>query len=77
MPGHEVVGCLAALGADTASIWKVGQRVGVGRLGGHCNECVQCRQGHFQLCHNQPFVGATCDGGYADLINEQIELRAA
>jgi alcohol dehydrogenase len=40
----------------------------VGRLGGHCNECAQCRQGHFQLCQNQPFVGASCDGGYAEMM---------
>lgn len=68
VPGHEVVGRIAALGEHTASIWKVGQRVGVGRLGGHCNECVQCRHGNFQLCQSQPFVGATCDGGYAEMM---------
>ena len=68
VPGHEVVGRIAALGANTPSIWKVGQRVGVGRLGGYCNECIQCRQGHFQLCQNQPFVGATSDGGYAEMM---------
>lgn len=68
VPGHEVVGRIVALGAHTPSIWKLGQRVGVGRFGGHCNECVQCRQGHFQLCQNQPVVGATCDGGYAEMM---------
>lgn len=46
----------------------MGQRVGVGRLGGYCNECPQCRQGQFQLCQNQPFVGASCDGGYAEMM---------
>lgn len=68
VPGHEVVGRIAALGPNTPSIWKLGQRVGVGRLGGYCNECAQCRQGRFQLCENQPFVGATCDGGYAEMM---------
>ncbi|HWT20617.1 MAG TPA: alcohol dehydrogenase [Variovorax sp.] len=68
VPGHEVVGRIVALGPHVPSIWKVGQRVGVGRLGGHCNECVQCRQGRFQLCQNQPVVGATCDGGYAEMM---------
>lgn len=68
VPGHEVVGRIAALGPHTPSIWKLGQRVGVGRLGGHCNECAQCRQGHFQLCQNQAFVGASCDGGYAEMM---------
>ncbi|MGR3905857.1 alcohol dehydrogenase [Burkholderia sp. SR8] len=68
VPGHEIIGRIAALGANVPSRWKVGQRVGVGRLGGYCNECVQCRQGHFQLCRNQPVVGATCDGGYAEMM---------
>jgi alcohol dehydrogenase len=68
VPGHEVVGRIAALGEHTPAIWTVGQRVGVGRLGGHCNECPQCRQGYFQLCQNQPFVGATRDGGYAEMM---------
>ncbi|ABO59597.1 alcohol dehydrogenase (plasmid) [Burkholderia vietnamiensis] len=68
VPGHEVVGRIAALGTSAPSIWKIGQRVGVGRLGGHCNECAQCRQGNFQLCVNQPVVGAMCDGGYAEMM---------
>jgi alcohol dehydrogenase len=68
IPGHEVVGCIAVLGEDVAPTWKLGQRVGVGRLGGHCSYCVQCRRGVFQLCENQQFVGATCDGGYAEMI---------
>ncbi|WP_334109059.1 alcohol dehydrogenase catalytic domain-containing protein [Methylobacillus sp.] len=68
VPGHEVVGRIVAMGANIPSIWKVGQRVGVGRLGGHCNECAQCRQGQFHLCRNQPFVGSSCDGGYAEMM---------
>jgi alcohol dehydrogenase len=68
VPGHEVVGRIATLGVATPSIWKIGQRVGVGRLGGHCNECVQCRRGEFQLCLNQPVVGVSCDGGYAEMM---------
>lgn len=68
VPGHEVVGRIVAIGENVPSIWKQGQRVGVGRLGGHCNECAQCRQGQFQLCANQPFVGASCDGGYAEMM---------
>jgi alcohol dehydrogenase len=68
VPGHEVVGRIAAVGPGTAPAWRIGQRVGVGRLGGHCNECGQCRQGRFQLCLNQPVVGASCDGGYAEMM---------
>jgi len=68
VPGHEVVGHIVALGAGVPAVWKLGQRVGVGRLGGHCNECAQCRQGRFQLCVNQPVVGSSCDGGYAEMM---------
>ncbi|TKC92231.1 alcohol dehydrogenase [Trinickia terrae] len=68
VPGHEVIGRIASIGAGAPAIWKVGQRVGVGRFGGHCNECDQCRRGQFQLCRNQPVVGATCDGGYAEMM---------
>ncbi|RQR29629.1 zinc-binding dehydrogenase [Burkholderia sp. Bp9142] len=68
VPGHEVVGRIAAIGPDVPPLWSVGQRVGVGRLGGHCNACAPCRQGNFQLCENQPVVGSTCDGGYAEMM---------
>ncbi len=68
VPGHEVVGRIVAIGKDVASIWRVGQRVGVGRLGGACLECASCRQGHFHLCPNQPFIGSTQDGGYAEMM---------
>ncbi|MDK4743053.1 alcohol dehydrogenase [Rhizobium sp. CNPSo 3464] len=68
VPGHEVIGRIAAVGPNTPSIWKVGQRVGVGRLGGHCNECRECRRGRFNLCRNQTVVGASSDGGYAEMM---------
>ncbi|VVE09894.1 alcohol dehydrogenase [Pandoraea terrae] len=68
VPGHEVVGHIAAVGDGVPSMWKLGQRVGVGRKGGHCGECQQCRRGEFQLCPNQPILGASCDGGYAEMM---------
>lgn len=68
VPGHEVVGRIVAIGENVASIWKEGQRVGVGRMGGHCLECSECRQGHFQLCLNQKAVGSSYDGGYAEMM---------
>lgn len=68
VPGHEVVGRILSCGKAVSERWQIGQRVGVGRLGGQCNECAQCRQGKFQLCLNQQFVGSSCDGGYAELM---------
>ena len=68
VPGHEIVGRIVAMGERVPALWKVGQRVGVGRLDGHCNSCTQCRKGVFQLCTHQPRVGASCDGGYAEMM---------
>ena len=67
VPGHEVAGRIAALGAGVVG-WRGGQRVGVGRLGGHCGECRHCRLGEFVLCEHQPIVGLTQDGGYAEMM---------
>lgn len=68
VPGHEVVGRIAAIGSSTPAMWSLRQRVGMGRLGGHCNVCEPCRRGQFQLCQDQPIVGASCDGGYAEMM---------
>jgi len=67
VPGHEVVGRIDAVG-ERVSRWSVGQRVGVGYLGGHCGQCAQCRRGAFVHCLEQPISGATTDGGYADVM---------
>src|SRR5258708_38920656 len=65
VPGHEVVGRIDALG-EGVSGWKIGQRVGVGFLGGHCGVCQSCRRGDFVTCSNQPISGVHYDGGYAE-----------
>ena len=44
VPGHEAVGRIDALGAHVQG-WTVGQRVGVGFLGGFCGYCEFCRGG--------------------------------
>ncbi len=68
VPGHEVIGRLVAIGEQVPPMWRLGQRVGVGRLGGHCQACSMCRRGLFNLCQDQAFVGATRDGGYAEMM---------
>lgn len=68
VPGHEVVGRIISRGADVPAGWHIGQRVSVGRLGGHCGQCAQCREGRFVLCPNQPITGVDCDGGYAEMM---------
>jgi D-arabinose 1-dehydrogenase-like Zn-dependent alcohol dehydrogenase len=67
VPGHEVIGRIDALGAG-AEPWRVGQRVGIGFLGGHCGICTRCRHGDFVNCERQPVSGVHTDGGYAEVM---------
>src|ERR1700752_3819880 len=65
VPGHEVVGRIDALGSGVQG-WAVGQRVGVGFLGGSCGYCEFCRNGDLVNCRNQEYTGIHHDGGYAE-----------
>jgi D-arabinose 1-dehydrogenase-like Zn-dependent alcohol dehydrogenase len=67
VPGHEVIGRIDLLGAGVEG-WQVGQRVGVGFLGGHCGTCPPCRRGEFVHCQRQPLSGGHSDGGYAEVM---------
>ncbi len=67
VPGHEAVGRIDAIGAGVAG-WQVGQRVGVGFLGGSCGHCRPCRDGDLVNCQNQAFTGIQRDGGYAEVM---------
>jgi propanol-preferring alcohol dehydrogenase len=67
VPGHEVVGRIDALGEGVQG-WMLGQRVGVGFLGGSCGYCEFCRNGDLVNCKNQEFTGIHHDGGYAEMM---------
>jgi propanol-preferring alcohol dehydrogenase len=67
VPGHEAVGVIDMLGAGVEG-WVVGQRVGVGFLGGSCGRCHECRGGDLVNCRNQEFTGIQHDGGYAEVL---------
>jgi propanol-preferring alcohol dehydrogenase len=64
VPGHEIVGRVAALGAGVTG-FTVGERVGVPWLGSTCGICRYCRAGAENLCDAPVFTGYTRDGGYA------------
>lgn len=49
VPGHEIAGVVAAVGADVTK-FKVGDRVGVGCMVDSCRECENCRAGLEQYC---------------------------
>ena len=65
VPGHEAVGRIDAIGEDVQG-WALGQRVGVGFLGGSCGYCEYCRDGDLVNCKNQSYTGVQQDGGYAE-----------
>ncbi len=75
IPGHEIAGVIDALG-DGVTDWSVGQRVGVGWYGGHCNSCDACRRGEFILCIRGKIPGITQDGGYAEYMIASKEALA-
>ncbi len=64
IPGHEIVGRVAALGPGVSG-FVVGERVGVPWLGSTCGACAYCRSGRENLCDRPIFTGYTRDGGYA------------
>jgi len=67
IPGHEIVGSVAAVGDEVRSL-QVGQRVGLGWQSNSCGECEWCSRGMENLC---PKAEGTCvhrHGGYAERV---------
>jgi len=67
IPGHEVVGTVAAMGDGTAGS-APGQRVGIPWLAFTCGTCAYCTSGRENLCEHAQFTGYTRDGGYAQYV---------
>jgi propanol-preferring alcohol dehydrogenase len=65
VPGHQVVGLVAARG-DGVTRFAEGQRVGVPWLYRTCGECEFCQRGLENLCQDAQFTGLHADGGYAE-----------
>jgi len=66
IPGHEVVGEVAALGQDTSDEFAVGDRVGIAWLRHTCGHCKFCVRGQENLCLQSRYTGWDADGGYAE-----------
>lgn len=64
IPGHEIVGRVAALGEGVNHL-TLGERVGVGWLGRSCQCCDYCRADEENLCDHPLFTGYTRNGGFA------------
>ena len=72
VPGHEIAGTVAAVGAAVTK-HQVGDRVGVGCMVDSCGECEQCKDGQEQFClkgavmtyNGRGYDGDPTYGGYA------------
>ncbi len=72
VPGHEVVGTVAAIGEGVTTL-KLGQRVGLGWFSDSCMHCSACMSGDHNLCPTaeQTIVGRY--GGFADRVRAHQE----
>jgi propanol-preferring alcohol dehydrogenase len=67
VPGHEVVGNVAAVGADVRDV-DIGQRFGVAWLRMTCGVCTWCRRGAENLCRRSRYTGWDEHGGFAEYV---------
>jgi propanol-preferring alcohol dehydrogenase len=67
IPGHEVVGTIAEVGAGVKN-FSLGERVGVAWLYSACQVCDHCIEGYEMQCEQQENTGYTAQGGFAQLI---------
>ena len=85
VPGHEIVGTVAAIGAQVTR-FKVGDVAAVGCMVDSCRECASCTAGEQQYCDRSATVytynsvgkdGRITYGGYGDriVLDESFVLK--
>ena len=62
--GHQVIGRVKEIGSKE-SVFKPGDRVGVGWIYSACGKCKFCTEGNENLCHHFKATGRDANGGYA------------
>jgi propanol-preferring alcohol dehydrogenase len=73
VPGHQVVGTVAAVG-DGVHGWNDGDRAGVTWLAGFDGTCRFCASGRENLCPNATFTGWDRDGGFATHVTVRADV---
>mgnify|MGYP005990757605 CR=1 FL=1 len=66
VPGHEAVGIVSAVGSDSVTAFRVGDRVGIPWLRHTCGTCSFCASGRENLCSRSLYTGWDRDGGFAE-----------
>ncbi|WP_439632010.1 NADPH-dependent aldehyde reductase Ahr [Gemmata sp.] len=72
VPGHEVVGTVAAAGSRVRTV-KVGDRVGLGWYSKSCMHCRQCMSGDHNLCPTAEATIVGRHGGFANKVRASEE----
>jgi alcohol dehydrogenase, propanol-preferring len=67
VPGHQVIGRVAAVGSR-ADRFSKGARVGVAWIFSACGRCEHCRSGLENLCPEFRATGRDAHGGYAEFM---------
>jgi propanol-preferring alcohol dehydrogenase len=65
IPGHQVIGRVAANGKD-ATRYQIGERVGIPWIFSACGSCLSCKLGYENLCSGFKATGRDANGGYAE-----------
>lgn len=65
IPGHEVTGHVARLGAGVADL-REGDRIGVPWMWSSCGTCEYCNNGMETICPRSESTGYSKPGGYAE-----------
>ncbi|HMK56725.1 MAG TPA: zinc-dependent alcohol dehydrogenase family protein [Dissulfurispiraceae bacterium] len=73
VPGHQVVGRIAAMGKG-AGRFGVGDRVGIAWINSACGSCRFCQEGRENLCADFAATGRDVDGGYAEYMTVREEF---
>lgn len=84
VPGHEIVGTVARIGAEVKT-FKIDDRAGVGCFVDSCRSCAACKEGQEQYCEagmlltysGRDQTGHITQGGYSNqiVVDAQYALR--
>lgn len=76
VPGHEVAGVIAAVGANVKHL-APGQAAGLGWHAGYCQSCNPCHSGDHNLCASAQGTIVGRHGGFADKVRAQASSVVA